>query len=176
MPLNDDQNDYLKRVFGLAPANHEAGEHEANEAEDDQAELDSLGLDHDDLWRAARAAFDTATEKVDAQIAALQAALRNSGDAELAAIADLGLNGVTGGTRVPLMSALKEAGAGGQDAKKAAPKLLNAIGAFRSHITSDPQVAAYQDNPCDVAIDIIGTFESALDQLETAAKRIAKAA
>lgn len=171
MPLNDEQNDYLKRIFGLGLTEHEGGE-----SEDEEAELGELGLNHDDLWRAARTAFDTATDKVNAQIKALQSALRNSGDAELAAIADLGLNGVTGGTRVPLMAALREAGTGGADAAKAAPKLISAIGAFRSHISSDPQVAAYEDNPCDVPIDIIGTFEAALDQLETAAKRMAKAA
>jgi hypothetical protein len=67
-------------------------------------------------WQAARLAWDAASETADKQIAALQQALKASGDEELEAIAEFGPNGVTGNHWVRLMAALMEIGDGAPEA------------------------------------------------------------
>ncbi len=162
---NQQQDEWVQRVLGVGVA--------PGEADDDEVDLSpaALGLDASDLWKAATQAFQKATETVDGQITALQAALRQEMDPELDKISELGLNALTRNTRVPLMSALMEAGDGSGDRlKSAAPKLEKAIAAFRSVLGTDPKIAAADNNPFDVEVAIRTTYASVLDQLEHAVK------
>lgn len=125
-------------------------------------------------WREAREAYLDATDEVNAQISALQAMLKRSDDEELVAIAEFGMNGVTGNFRVPMMAAMRDLeGASGADTKKAAAKLLTAIGNFRSHIDSSEEVEAVDENPFGVKVSIRQTLGGALGQMETVLKQVA---
>lgn len=157
MAATAEQDDWIYRVLGVDAVDGPA------------PSLAELGLDVSDVWSSAREAFNRASDEVDGQVTALQAALREDADPELDDIAELGLNAMTGSTRVPLQAALMDAGSG--DAarlQKASPKLRSAIRAFRSALKSDPRIAACDDNPFGVDVSIRDTYESALDQLEYA--------
>jgi hypothetical protein len=130
------------------------------------ASLDELGLDTTDVWQAACAAFRVASDEVDAQISKLQGELRDSDDPELNEISELGLNAMTGNTRVPLQTAIREAGDGAvQHLRATVPKLRSAIDSFRKQLTSDRRVAACDANPFGIDMSIRATYESALDQM-----------
>ncbi len=160
------QNEWVQRILGVAMT--QAG---GDDDEDVDLSPTALGLDASDLWKAATQAFRTATETVDGQIGALQAALRQEMDPELDKISEFGLNALTRNTRVPLMAALTEAGDGsGERLKSAAPKLEKAIAAFRSVIATDPKIAAADNNPFDVEVTIRSTFAGVLEQLERVVK------
>lgn len=121
------------------------------------------------LWSSARASWDAASEAVDAQIGALQAVLRTSGDEDLEAIAEYGLNGVTGNFRVPLLAALREVDAADAGARAMRAKAASAaIAAFRAHLASNEAVEVCDDNPFGVSVSIRGTLLPALDRLEVA--------
>lgn len=111
---------------------------------------------------AAIASWRDASEAVDGQIGALQSALKQSGDDDLAEIGEFGLNAVTGGFKVPLMAALAgaERGAPGDIAK-----LADLIPRFRAHLEGDERVEACDENPFGVAVSIRATLVPALDQL-----------
>ena len=163
-----EQNDWVARVLGVG-ANTSPGVPEG-----ESLDLAALGLDTSDLWQGAVQTFQNAVEAVDGQISELQATLRDSDDPELHEIAEFGLNGVTGNTRVPLMAAMREAGDGGAAQLTAAkPKLTRAIDAFRKQLASEPRIAACDTNPFDVPVAIQSTYEDALDQLENVLKRAA---
>jgi hypothetical protein len=118
-------------------------------------------------WAAAQQAWAAAIEAVDAQVTALQAALRGTDDNELHQIADRGLNAITGNHRVPVMAALLEAGDGSQAALAlAAAKGLPAVQAFRKHLATDPRVEGCDTNPFGVAMSVRATLDPALAQLE----------
>lgn len=141
----------------------------------DAAELAELGLDLTDMWVAARAAFQRATEQVDAQISALQTALRDSEDPDYEEIAEFGLNGLTDNTRVPLQAAIMETKAGTTtDLRAAAPKLIKAVVAFRSQLSSDARIEACDDNPLDIQVSIRETYGDALDRIEAVAVAAAR--
>ncbi|GAA0598243.1 hypothetical protein [Caenispirillum bisanense] len=125
-------------------------------------------------WREARATYLDATDEINAQISALQAALKRSDDEELEAIAEFGLNGVTGNFRVPMMAAMRDLeGARGADVKKAATKLLDAIGKFRAHIDGSEEIEAVDDNPFGVKVSIRKTLGGALADMESVLKKVA---
>lgn len=145
----DARQAWLKRVLGVVLP--EAGGASANGAGD---------------WQAARQAWQAASDTVDGQITALQAALRQSGDETLREIAEYGLNGVTGNYKVPLMAAMAE---------QAGPKALEVIRAFRSHIEADERIEVCDDNPFGVAVTIRATLGTALAQMEAALQRRAAA-
>ncbi len=118
---------------------------------------------------AALAAWRDAAETVDGQIAQLARALRDTGDDDLADIAEFGLNAVTAGHKVPLMAALMMLGSGDPPAMaKFGAKALKTVQAFRGHIESDERVAACDDNPFGVAVSIRAMLGPALAGLETA--------
>lgn len=170
---DEDQAAWVQRVLGIRldalPTADEIDDPELD-PEAEKAALKELGLDVGDVWVGAVEAFRAASEQVDAQIRQLQAALRETDDPDLHDIADSGLNALTGNTRVPLMAAIMEAGAGDpQQLKAAAPKVLKAVGAFRTQLAS-PQVAACDNNPFDVDVALGETFSGALDQLASAAR------
>jgi hypothetical protein len=120
-------------------------------------------------WNKARDAWRSASDDVDAQIAALQTALRRESDEELDSIAEYGLNAVTGGFKVPLMASIRELdGAQGDAFEKAASKALGVIDGFKKHLASDERVAACDDNPFGVPVSIRSTLTPALDAMQSA--------
>jgi hypothetical protein len=133
--------------------------------------LAAAGAKTDDRskWNAARDTWRSASDEVDAQIAALQTALRRESDEELESIAEYGLNAVTAGFKVPLMASIRDLDASSGDAfDKAAKKALGVIDGFRKHLDSDERVAACDDNPFGVPVSIRATLTPALDVLKSA--------
>jgi hypothetical protein len=170
----EDQNGWVAQVLKVSIKEPD-GSNEGNEivASEEESELAALGVSKGDLWETAVAGFRSATEKVDLQIADLQAVLRETDDVDLHDIADAGLNALTGNTRVPLKAALVDAGTGDPTRLKAAtPKLLKAIAKFRAQLSS-MEIAACDNNPFDVPIAIADTYSAALDQLVYAVKMAA---
>jgi hypothetical protein len=118
-------------------------------------------------WPKAIAAWRAANEVVDRQISALQAVLKDSGDPELAEIAEYGLGGVAGGFKVPLMAVM-------QDIEKAngapAPALLSRLGAlaekFRAHLETSDRVRACDENPFGIAMNLRQTLGGALGEIQ----------
>jgi hypothetical protein len=165
MPANAKQHEWISRVLGIKVGTESKSVTEAAE-EEFGADLGDLGLDVSDLWHAARKAFDAATASVDAQISALQHELRISEDYELEEVAEFGLNGLTGNTRVPLLASLLEAGDGSKaNLQSAAPKIAKAAQAFMSQLSSDARVAACDKNPFGIDVAIVATYQSAVVQL-----------
>ncbi len=172
--VNRDQAAWVERVLGLRPNTPAATEASPGDLdvdpETEKAELRALGLDLADVWQGAAAAFRAATDAVNEQIKQLQAALRETDDPDLHDIADSGLNALTANTRVPLMTAIQEAGAATPpQLKAAAPKVLKAVAAFRAQLAS-PEVMACDANPFGVDVAVGETFSGALDQLAYAAR------
>ena len=114
----------------------------------------------------ATAAWRAAMESVDAQIAALQTALRQTDDDELHEIAEYGLNAVTGGHKVKLTAALIGAEHGGAGDRQ---KLAALIPPFRAHLEGDERVEAVDENAFGVAMSVRATLLPALDALERGA-------
>jgi len=160
------KGEWIRRVLGIT-LNRDDGL--------DETELAELGLDLADMWVAAREAFQRAADEVDAQISALQAALRDSADPDYEEIADFGLNGLTDNTRVPLQVAIMEAKAGTTASlRAAAPQLIEAVAAFRSQLLSDPRIEACDDNPLDIEVSIRETYVDALDRIDDGAVAAAR--
>jgi hypothetical protein len=129
---------------------------------------------HKQLLLAVQA-WRKASDSVDAQITALQAALRKDDDEDMHEIADKGLNAVTGNYKVRLMAALHEAvSTDGAVLKQVAAKGLPVVKGFRSHLNSDVRVAACDDNPFGVKVSIRQTLGSALTELEAAFTEVKK--
>lgn len=117
---------------------------------------------------AARA-WREASEAVDGQITELQALLRRSGDPELAAIAEYGLNAITGGFKVKLLAALRDvAAAGTQATPQQIARARQAAASFRAHLDREPRVQACDDNPFGIRMSIRGTLGPALGRLDAA--------
>lgn len=110
----------------------------------------------------AAAAWRAAVEAVDAQITALQSALRGTDDEELHEIAEFGLNAVTGNHKVRLMAALMGAERGGERDRA---KLAGLIAPFRTHLENDERVDACDENPFGVPMSVRATLIPALDGL-----------
>ncbi len=120
-------------------------------------------------WNSAVLAWQTASDLVDKQMNDLAAAMRKTGHPVLTRIADLGLNGVTGDNKVPLMAAIGDIGQG--DAGKLAKgraKALETVRAFQKHLSDDPRVAVCEANPLGVAVSMRATLGDALKQMEAA--------
>ena len=111
-------------------------------------------------WPAARAAWQGAIETIDAQMDALQKALRATGDEGYLEVAEYGLNGITGNYKVRLMAAMREVDGGARR-----DKLAKLVADFAGHIASDPRVMAVDENPLGVAVSVRQTLRPALDQL-----------
>lgn len=127
------------------------------------------------VWGNVQAIWTEASERADAQIAALQDALRESDDEDYRAIAELGLNAVTGGHKVRLMAALCEVnGAAPDPARLTAAR--KAADAFIDHLSSDPRVDAMDSNELGVPVSIAQTLIPALEELDGALARLARAA
>ena len=112
----------------------------------------------------ALAAWRQALETVGGQITVLQGVLRNSPDEDLQAIAEFGLNAMTGSHKIKLQAALTDTAADLSKAGKAA----QLAGAFASHLAGDKRVAACDANPFGVRIAIRATLVPALTGLQRA--------
>ena len=120
-------------------------------------------------WAAARQGWQAASEVVDRQIASLQAVLRQTGDDRLEEIAEFGLNGLTGNHKVPLMTLLLALGDGDPaKLRKAGPKALGLIDAFRKHLEGSEEVEVCDGNPFGVLVSIRATLVPALAGLAAA--------
>ena len=121
----------------------------------------------DRMWRGVHAIWTKASSEVDAQISALQDALRKSDDQDYQAIAELGLNGVTGNHKVRLMAALSAINAGKLGGSQLGPvrKLLDS---FIGHLSSDPRVEAVDTNELGVSVSVAATLIPALEELDGA--------
>lgn len=116
-------------------------------------------------WRSAVAAYRSASDTVDQQIGQLQVKLRASGDAELAQIADKGLNGVTGNFKVPLLAVLRDIdGASGPALAAHARRAAEIAAGFARHIDTAPTVAVCDTNPL-AKVSIRATLGPALRDL-----------
>lgn len=150
--LNAKQAAWIERVLGFKPP-----------------VPGSNGHDPGRQWRIACQAWRAASATVDAQIGALQKALRASDDPELVEIADFGLNAVTGNHKARLTALLFELGEASPVAvRKNGPKALALLGEFRGHIETDPRVAACDTNPMSVPVSIRATLGPALAGLQAA--------
>jgi hypothetical protein len=125
-------------------------------------------------WRAIRQTWQSASDAVDQQITALQAALRKSGDDTLEEIAEFGVNGVTGNHKVRLMAAMMELGSGDPAAiAKSGRATLALVRDFRAYLDSDERVLVCDENPFGVAVSLRATFGGALTQIEAALQNAA---
>jgi hypothetical protein len=123
-------------------------------------------------WEPARARWQEAGETVNHQIAALQQKLRGSDDEELVAIAEYGLNGITGNHRARLTAQLMEIGDGngGKLAERGA-KLQKLVRDYRAYLEASPEVAVCDRNPFGVAVSIRATLGGALASLDDAVSK-----
>ncbi|MBV9757320.1 MAG: hypothetical protein JO047_09725 [Alphaproteobacteria bacterium] len=120
-------------------------------------------------WQQSFAAFRDAIETVDQQMDALGGACRQTKNAWLVNIADLGLPAVTGNFKTPLMAAcLEVSSAPAEKVAGAAAKARTALANFAQHIATDPQVAGCDGNPFGVAVSIRATLGPALKSLNDA--------
>jgi len=120
-------------------------------------------------WTGAIAAWRSASDTVDAQIAALQSVLKSSGDDELVEIAEYGLNAVTGGFKVPLLAVLHDiATAGGTANPALLSRARDLAASFRAHLEKEPRVRGCDENPFGVHMSIRQTLSGPLAQLEAA--------
>ncbi len=160
------RNDWVRRVLGVALPGGGTTSPDTGSASPAQTQGRAAQGRATQDWAAVRATWQAASDTVDAQIAALQAALRAEGDDTLKQIAEFGMNGLTGNHKVPLMAALAEL-AGGDPAvvAKVGPKALGVIQAFRSFLDGDEKVAVCDDNPFGVPVAIRATLGAALAQM-----------
>lgn len=148
----DEKTAWVDRVLGVAVGGNGG------------ASSDGNSLD----WPTLRVAFDEAVSTVDGQIAALQTALKNSGDDTLEEIAEFGMNGLTGNHRVPLMATMIEIDQGGSEAVRiSGPKLLKLAVEFKAYLDNDERVEVCDENPFGVPVSIQATLGGALGRLAT---------
>jgi len=107
-----------------------------------------------------------AKEKVDKQIAALQKAMKSTGDVVFARLAEYGLGGLTKrmqtGLLVSLMNMEK---ARGEARQKSLEQALKAIADFQT-LLEDKAIALVKVNRFKVPVDIAGTLGPALSSME----------
>ncbi|MDE2005714.1 MAG: hypothetical protein KGI51_04035 [Rhodospirillales bacterium] len=180
MAGNAAQDEWVSRVLQISlKGRGGTAEQSSVESEGEDAfgsDLEDLGLDAGDIWKAARDAFQQAADSVDTQLSLLQKELRSSDETDLQEIAEFGLNGLTRNTRVPLMTALREAGDGSAALlKKAAPKIETAATAFIKQLSGDPRIVACDDNPFGVPVTILATYQDAVTQLLNAVRLASRA-
>ena len=123
-------------------------------------------------FQAAKSGWSAAMDDVDGQISELQKAMRASPDEEIRDIAEFGLNGVTGGFKVMLMTYMMELGDGTNAAAlhKSGANLLGAVADFRTLLDKDEQIAVMDDNPFNCVVSVRDTLGPALTALEAAVK------
>src|ERR1700722_15975582 len=155
---------WVQRVLGVSfpPQAGRLGAAAGKAANDD-------GCDFAKAWADAAARWRDASDAVDAQISQLQSALKQTDDEELHEIAEFGLNGITGGTKVKLMAAIRDVSSAGAVVPPAVVgKARQAVVQFGSQIEGDERVDACDENPFGVTVSIRASFAPALAGLEKA--------
>jgi hypothetical protein len=130
-------------------------------------------------WIEAKAAWQLASETVDAQMTKLAAKLRASKDKELVLIANYGLNAMTGNWKVRLLVAIREVDAASdEDLTQTAAEAQTVIDAFKVHLGKDKRVA-FCDQNCEqgfgVKLTIRRELERGLNRLEEAIQSLPQA-
>lgn len=121
------------------------------------------------IWRSAVKSWQTSSELVDQQVTNLQSHLRQASDPRLNDIAEFGLNALTGNHKVPVLAAIREI-----DAAQPSPDLNTlsdaaiAFSALESHLANDARVAACDNNPFGVKMNIAATLGAGLQKLNAA--------
>jgi hypothetical protein len=155
MAANQSQNDWIRTVLGVQPGTAEGGGSPEG------------GLTQ--RWPGIKSIWTRASDQVDAQLTALQTALRDSGDQDYREIAEMGLNGVTGNHKVRLMAGLMQIdAAAGPPEPAAARKVRQTIAAFIEHLASDPRIDAVDTNELGVTVKVADTLIPALEELDGA--------
>ncbi len=114
-------------------------------------------------------AWREASETVDAQVAQLQALLRNSDDPDLREISEFGMAALSGGNRTGLMAAAMELERADPPPAALLKRTATIAAKFRAHLAKDSKVQGFDSNPFGVHVSIRATLEPALQQLEAAA-------
>ena len=118
-------------------------------------------------WASVKGGWRDALDTVDAQVAQLQTALRKLNDTELTAIADKGLNGITGNFKTPVIVAVMEVdNARGEGLKKAAQKGARAAKALAAYLASEETVRVTDENPFGVKMTIRASLGKALTDMQ----------
>ena len=114
-------------------------------------------------WRAACAAWFSASDAVDAQLAQLAAALQSNGDAALLEIAKTGLGEMSDSYKTRMKAALKELGDDDPARlRKSAAKAAGLIEKLQEQIESDERVGACDTNELGTSVAIRATLRPAL--------------
>lgn len=154
--LSDQQYSFIDQFVMKLPVREAAQDAENAGAHD----LDAVLRD----WQAS-------LEAVDTRISRLCQFLIATGDAELKQIAEFGLNAVTGNHKVRLQAALIDLRGG--DLPKAVAKALPLVQGFRNHVAKSDTVAACDENPFGIKVEMRATLGPALDRLASALQRVA---
>jgi len=120
-------------------------------------------------WQIAREEWTAAIETVDAQIAKLQALLRDQADEDLAEIAEFGLPSLTGDFKAPMMAALMDVDRAASDGlPRSARRARSLAMSFAEYLDEAETVAVTDDNDFGVTVTIRKTIGGALRQIEQA--------
>lgn len=151
MPLSEQQIKFCKTHLGVGPS------------------IDSSADNFATKWSVACDGWGRAVETVDTQIGKLQSALKKHDDAELAEIAEYGLNAITGNHKVRIMAAINDLTAAGTEPEDVQIKAITKrIEAFLDHLATDPRVKATDSNPFGVPMSVANTMTAALQDLRRA--------
>ena len=147
-----------------APPESGEGRHEQPSA-DGASAFDEAAFRVD--WEKAREGWASAIETVDAQIAKLQAKLRDEADEDLAEIAEFGLPALTGDFKAPMMAAVMDVDRTTGDGLPRVARRVRALAAsFAEYLDEAETVAVTDDNDFGVTVTIRKTIGGALRQLE----------
>ena len=116
------------------------------------------------IWAAAK-------DAADAQISALQAAFRASGDPAGIEIADRGLSALIDGMAAKFMAALMDLDSSAPANRPgAAKKAIAAVDALRKAVDGNTVLPLLEQNPYGVAVSIRAILTQAASQIEAAAQ------
>lgn len=150
---------WVKRVLGISPPAGQSGTGKIDAGKIDAGRIVAR-------WRAARRAWQDASETVDAQINGLARILRANGDDDLRQIAESGLMTVTGGFRTRMTAALMDLGDGDiEKLRKNGAKAAGFAEKLRDQIDGDIRVAACDENDFGAPVAIRATLGPALAEL-----------
>jgi len=123
-------------------------------------------------WPAIKDAWLTASETVDGQIGQLRQLLLGANDKSMQEIAEYGLNAMTGGYKVPMLTAMRAMDQASDTSRASvAAKVSKAAAALRAQLLSDPRVAACDACP-HVKVSIAATLGGALAEMQAALGRL----
>lgn len=120
-------------------------------------------------WRTARTAWPEALDEVNAQISKLQRALQATQAPLGLAMADQGMNALTGRLKVGLQVALMELDQAPPDrCEAAARKVRTAAAAMQQFLDTDPVLPLLENNPFGVMLTLRSRLGTALSTIQQA--------